>query len=60
MDSLIGYPLKEALNELKNESKIINIVKITGSNKKFNNLDKPYVVKENYFDKEVILFVSYF
>lgn len=60
MDSLIGYPLKEALNELKNENKIINIVKMTGSNKKFNNLDKPYVVKENYFDKEVILFVSYF
>jgi hypothetical protein len=60
MDSLIGYPLIEALSILKNENKIINIVKITGSNKKFNNLDRPYVVKENYFDKEVTLFISYF
>lgn len=60
MDSLIGYPLKEAIDELKSENKIINIVKITGSNKKFNNLDRPYVIKENYFDKEVTLYISYF
>ncbi len=60
MDSLIGYPLKEALNQLKNENKIINIVKITGSNKKFNNLDRPYVIRDNYYDNTVVLYISYF
>ena len=61
MGSLIGYPLKEALIELENKNKIINIVKIMGTNKKFNNnLDRPYVVRENYYDNEVTLYISYF
>lgn len=61
MGSLIGYPLKEALSELENKNKIINIVKIMGTNKKFNNnLDRPYVVRENYYDNEVILYISYY
>ncbi len=60
MDSLIGYPLLEALSKLKNENKIINIIKIKGSNKKFNNLDRPYVIRDNYLDEKVVLYISYF
>ncbi len=60
MDSLIGYPLKEALQKLESLNVIINIVKVRGSNKRFNNLEKPYVIKENYSDDTVTLYVSYF
>lgn len=60
MDSLIGYPLKEALQKLESLNVIINIVKVKGSNKRFNNLEKPYVIKENYSDDTVTLYVSYF
>ena len=54
VDGLIGYPLKEALN------KIINIIKVTGSNKKFNNLNRPYVIRENYCDNTITLYISYY
>lgn len=60
MDSLIGYLLKEALQKLESLNVIINIVKVKGSNKRFNNLEKPYVIKENYSDDTVTLYVSYF
>lgn len=60
MDSLIGYPLKEALQKLESLNVIINIVKVKGSNKRFNNLEKPYVIKENYSDDTVTLYVSYY
>lgn len=60
MNKLIGYPLKEALQELEKLNVIINIVKITGSNKRFNNLEKPYVIRENYLDSTVTLYISYF
>ena len=60
MDSLIGYPLKEALNILENKNKIINIIKITGSNKKFNDLDRPYVIREDYSDNAITLYISYY
>lgn len=60
MDSLIGYPLIEALNSLKNKNKIINIIKITGSNKKFNDLNRPYVIREDYTENAITLYVSYY
>ncbi len=60
MDGLIGYPLKEALNILENKNKIINIIKVTGSNKKFNNLNRPYVIRENYCDNTITLYISYY
>lgn len=60
MDSLIGYPLKEALQKLESLNVIINIVKVKGSNRRFNNLEKPYVIKENYSDDTVTLYVSYY
>lgn len=60
MDSLIGYPLKEALNKLKDENKIINIKKIEGTNKKFNDLINPYVIREYFEEYSVTLFVSYY
>lgn len=60
MDSLIGYPLKEALNKLKDENKIINIKKIEGTNKKFNDLNNPYVIREYFEECSVTLFVSYY
>ncbi len=60
MDDLIGYPLKDALKIIEKNNKIINIVKITGTNKKFNNLDKPYVIRTNSHDNCVTLYVSYY
>lgn len=60
MDSLIGYPLKEALNLLNRENLIINIVKLIGSNKKFNDLERPYVISDKYFENSVILYVTNF
>jgi hypothetical protein len=60
LDSLIGYPLKEALQKLESLNVIINIVKVKGSNRRFNNLEKPYVIKENYSDDTVTLYVSYY
>ena len=60
MDSLIGYPLKEAINNLVCSNLIINIVKVRGSNKRFNNLERPYVIRENYSNDTVTLYVSYY
>lgn len=61
MDNLIGYSLKDALKIIEeNNSKIINIKKVTGTNKKFNNLDKPYVIRKHDSDDSVTLYVSYY
>ncbi len=60
MDDLIGYPLKDALKIIEENNKIINIIKVTGTNKKFNNLDKPYVIKKQSCDNYVTLYVSYY
>lgn len=60
MDNLIGYSLKEALKIIEDNNKIINIKKVTGTNKKFNNLDKPYVIRNDYDDVYVTLYVSYY
>lgn len=61
MDDLIGYPLKDALKIIEeNNNIIINIVKVTGSNKKFNNLDKPYVIRKYSSGNYVTLYVSYY
>lgn len=58
---IVGYPLKDALKIIEeNNNKIINIVKVTGSNKKFNNLDRPYVIRKYICDNFVTLYVSYF
>lgn len=61
MDNLIGYPLKDALKIIEeNDDKIVNIIKVTGTNKKFSGLDKPYVIKKQTDDSYVTLYVSYF
>lgn len=60
MDNLIGYPLKEALNILEKENKVITIKKVMGTNKKFNNLNNPYVIKQYINDKYITLFISYY
>ena len=61
MDDLTGYPLMDALKIIEeNNDKIINIKKITGTNKKFNNLDKPYVIRKHIKDNYVTLYVSYY
>ena len=61
MDNLIGYPLEGALKVIEESSnKIINIKKIIGSNKRFNDLHKPYVIREYSNDKYVTLYVSYY
>jgi hypothetical protein len=61
MDNLIGYPLKDALKVIEeNNNKIINIKKITGTNKKFNNLEKPYVIREHINGNYFTLYVSYY
>lgn len=61
MDNLIGYPLRDALKVIEeNNKKIINIKKVTGTNKKFNNLEKPYVIREHISGDYVTLYVSYY
>lgn len=61
MDNLIGYPLKDALKTLEeNEKKIINIKKVIGTNNKFNDLNKPYVIRQFINDNYITLFVSYY
>lgn len=60
MGSLIGYPLREALSILEAKNNIINIKKIIGSNKKFNNLDRPYVIRECHHDSTITLYISYY
>ncbi len=60
METLIGFPLKEALSELESSNVIIKIVKLRGRNKRFNNLEKPYVIRDDYQDDTVTLYVTYF
>ena len=61
MDNLIGYPLKDALKIIeKNENNIISIKKILGTNNKFNELKKPYVIRGSKNDNYITLFVSYY
>lgn len=61
METLIGYPLMDALKIIEeNNNKIINIRKIIGSNKRFNDLKKPYVIREYSNENYVTLFVSYY
>lgn len=61
MDDLTGYPLKDALKILnENNYKIINIKKVSGTNKKFNNLNKPYVIRQQVLDDSVTIYVTYY
>ena len=61
MNNLIGYPLKDALEIIgENGDKIVNIIKVKGTNKKFNNLDRPYVIRKQSNDGYITLYVSYF
>ncbi len=61
MDNLTGYPLRDALKILEdNNYRIINIKKVTGTNNKFNDLKKPYVIRQHILDSYVTLYVSYY
>ncbi len=61
MDDLTGYPLRDALKIIEEDNhSIINIVKIEGTNKKFNNLTKAHVVRKHSGRDYVTLYVSYF
>ena len=61
MDNLTGYPLKDALKIIEEKgNRIINIKKVTGTNKKFNNLKTLYVIREDTNENYVTLFVSYY
>ncbi len=62
MDNLIGYPLQEALNIIRErkENNIVNIKKLAGTNNKFNNLKNPYVIRCSKEDNYINLCVSYY
>ncbi len=64
MDNFIGYPLIETLKLIednkKNKSKIIKIIKVLGTNNKFNELSNPYVIRVFNDDLYITLFVSYY
>jgi hypothetical protein len=64
MDNFIGYPLIETLKLIednkKNKSKIIKIIKVLGTNNKFNELSNPYVIRMFNDDLYITLFVSYY
>lgn len=61
MDNLTGYPLKDALKILENNNyRVINIRKIIGTNKKFNDLNNPYVIRQHDEDSSITLYISYY
>lgn len=65
MESLVGFPLCEALSLLQEKyckinNYIIKIIKITGNNSKFNKLHNPYVIKEELNGDYITLFVTYY
>ena len=61
MDNLTGYPLKDALKFFEdNKYRVINIKKVIGTNKKFNDLNKPYVIRQYASESSVTLYVSYY
>ncbi len=61
MDNLTGYPLKDALKFFEdNNYRVINIKKVIGTNKKFNNLYKPYVIRQHASQSSVTLYISYY
>ncbi len=60
MDNLTGYPLKDAITILEKNYRVINIKKVTGTNKKFNDLNKPYVIRQNVLDGSVTIYISYY
>jgi hypothetical protein len=60
MNSLIGYPLKDALIDLEKLNLIIKIIKVEGSNKRFKGLERPCVIRGKYSNDTVTLYVSYF
>lgn len=61
MDSLIGYPLMEALDIIQHKyNKIIEIKTVSNKTNKHNNLDKPYVIRDYYSKNYVTLYISYF
>lgn len=61
MDNLTGYPLKDALKIIENNNyTVVNIKKIIGTNKKFNDLHRPYVIRQHIIESSVTLYVSYY
>lgn len=60
MDNLTGYPLKDAIVILEKNHRVINIKKVTGTNKKFNDLNKPYVIRQHVIDGSVTIYISYY
>lgn len=61
MDSLVGFPLCEALSLIQEKyHKIIKVIKITGNNSKFNKINNPYVIKEELNGDYITLFVTYY
>ncbi|QSX06555.1 hypothetical protein JYG23_03610 [Sedimentibacter sp. zth1] len=61
MDNLTGSPLSETLKFLQEKSnKIIKIVKLKGTNSKFNNLSNPYVIKNLESSDYITLYVTYY
>lgn len=60
MIDFVGYPLKTALEEINNEHKVVYIKKIYGTNKKFNKLSNPYIIRQDIVDNDVVFFVCYY
>lgn len=62
MNNLIGYPLQDALNIIRDnkENNIVNIKKLAGTNNKFNNLNNPYVIRCSKEGNYINLCVSYY
>ncbi len=60
-ESLSGFPLSEALSLIQERyHKIIKIVKLIGTNSKFNKLNNPYVVKDELNGDYITLFITYY
>lgn len=62
MTEIIGKKLQDAIELIfhKDEKIIIQIVKLLGRNKRFNNLNNPYVIKFEKNENYIKLFVTYY
>lgn len=58
---IVGKSLRDAIAAIESdEDKIINIIKLKGTNKRFNNLCNPYVIKSEIKGDYIKLYVSYY
>lgn len=61
MDNLVGLSLRDGLSLIQDKyDKIINIRKITCKKPRFNVLSNPFIIKYEFYDDYITLYISYY